>query len=80
MKPVKDMTEAEKAQIRAWLRNWEELGPILEGLRQDELRRTGPQVALEILDGLFTEAVRTTRPRSHSGLEVQQKLFARARR
>ena len=33
MKPVAEMTEPEKAQIRAWIRNWEELGPILEQLR-----------------------------------------------
>jgi hypothetical protein len=46
MKPVAEMTEAEKAQTRAWLRNWETLGPILEEVRRQSIRKAQTAAAI----------------------------------
>jgi hypothetical protein len=80
MKPVAEMTEQEKAQVRAWFKNWKELGPVLEEMRAELIRGTDTVEAMEILDGMFTHAVETVPPRPSSGLIEQQAIFARAKR
>ncbi len=80
MKPVAEMTEQEKAQTRAWIKNWQELGPILEEVRAEEIRATDTVSAMEVLDGMFTHAVETVPVRESSGLIEQQAIFARAKR
>ena len=80
MKPVAEMTEQEKAQTRAWIKNWQELGPILEEVRAEEIRATDTVSAMEVLDGMFTHAVETVPVRESSGLIEQQAIFARAKK
>ncbi len=50
MKPVAEMTEAEKEQVRAWIRNWKELGPILEELRTQSLRVVDTAASIQAFD------------------------------
>jgi len=80
MKPVAEMTEEEKALIRAWIRNWQEVGPMLEQIRANEIRASDTVRAMEMLDGMFTQAVQSLPARDTSGLIEQQALFARARK
>jgi hypothetical protein len=80
MKPVAEMTEQEKAQVRAWIKNWQEVTPILEEVRAEEIRATDTVSAMEVLDGMFTHAVETVPARASSGLIEQQAIFARAKR
>ena len=80
MKPVSEMTEQEKALTRAWVKNWQEVGPILEEIRAEEIRATDTVKAMEILDGMFTHAVESVPIRESSGLIEQQAVFARAKR
>ncbi|MCX7721641.1 MAG: hypothetical protein N2379_01090 [Verrucomicrobiae bacterium] len=80
MKTLSEMTEQEKAQIRAWIKNWQEVGPVLEQIRAEEIRAADTVKAMEALDDMFTHAVKTLPPRESSGLIEQQAIFARARR
>ena len=80
MKPVSEINEQEEVQIRAWVRNWRELGPVLDEIRAQEIRATDTVRAMEMLDGMFTHAVESMPARETSGLIEQQAIFARARR
>ena len=80
MKPVAEMTEAEKEQVRAWIRNWEKTGPILEELRWKSIREADTVRAIAAFDGAFQTAVRDIPPKPWSGLIEQQRLFQLARK
>jgi hypothetical protein len=80
MKAVAEMSEQEKAQTRAWVRNWQRVGPVLEEMRADEIRATNTVEAMEVLDGMFTHAVETVPMRESSGLIEQQRIFSRAKK
>ena len=80
MKPVAEMTEPEKAQARAWIKNWQELGPILEAERRKSIRSANTADAIASLD-LAYKAARLHRPRRESsGLVEQQRWFKRGHR
>jgi hypothetical protein len=80
MKSVEEMTEQEKASIRAWIANWRELGPILEKLRAESIRNAETVSSMEALDSAFDHAATTLPARESSGLIEQQAIFSRARR
>jgi len=80
MKPVAQMSEAEKAQVRAWIRTWEEAGPVLEELRRKTIRHADTAKAIAAFDGAFETAVRDVPPKPESGLVEQQELFKLARK
>jgi hypothetical protein len=80
MKAVADMTEEEKEQVRAWLRRWERLGPILEELRRKSIREAHTARAIAAFDGAFETAVRDVPPKPYSGLIELQKLLHRVPR
>jgi hypothetical protein len=80
MKPVDEMTEAEKDQVRAWFRNWEKTRPILEELRWKSIRAADTLRAIAAFDGAFQTAVRDVPPKPWSGLIEQQRLFQLARK
>jgi len=79
MKPVADMTEQEKSQTRAWIKNWQELGPILEELRHEELRNIKEVTSLAPFNSFFRTAIRENPPGPTSGLIEQQAFFAKGR-
>ncbi len=80
MKPVAEMTEQEKAQTRAWIKNWQELGPILDGLRRESLKQVNTAEAIEAFDLAYKSARLHCAPRTSSGLVEQQRLFKRGHR
>ncbi len=80
MKPVSEMTEAEKDQIRAWIRNWEETGPILERLRLESLSSVNTAAAIEAFDLAYKSARLHLPPRQSSGLIEQQRWFKLGRK
>lgn len=63
-----------------WVRNWQRVGPLLDEIRAQEIRDTDTMSAMNILGGMFSQAVRTMPERESSGLVEQQRIFARARR
>jgi hypothetical protein len=79
MKPVAAMTEQEKTQIKDWIRRWEKVGPILEGLRWDSIRNADTGRAIRAFEDAFETAIRDLPTRPHSGLVELQKLLRRDR-
>jgi hypothetical protein len=80
MKPVAEMTEEEKALIRAWIRNWQELGPILEQERRRAIRCVKTAEAIAAFE-LAYQSARLHCPHRHSsGLVEQQRWFKRGHR
>ncbi len=77
---VFEMTEQEKGMVKAWVRNWEELGPILEDIRQDALKRVDTSEAVEAFELSYKSARLHCPPRQTSGLVEQQRWFMLARR
>jgi hypothetical protein len=80
MKPVAEMTEQEKAQTRAWIKNWQELGPILENERRKSIRRVNTAEAIAALDLAYRSARLHCPRRETSGLVEQQRWFKRGHR
>ena len=64
---------------RQWVRNWQVVGPVLEALRAEAIRRTDTALAIEQLSDAFESARREWSPPPTSGLVEQQRLFARLR-
>lgn len=80
MKPVAEMTEQEKAQMRAWIKNWQELGPILEEERRKSIRRVNTADAIASLELAYKSARLHNPRRMTSGLVEQQRWFKRGHR
>lgn len=74
------MTDRDKKQAREWIRNWEELGPILERVRLDSLKNVDTAESIAALDIAYKSARLHLPSRKTSGLIEQQRLFMRARR
>ena len=65
-------------QLRAWVQNWTELGPILEAIRRRELEAmTEAQGREAALDLLTLPIPADLPPRIESGLVEQQRWFSR---
>jgi hypothetical protein len=65
-------------QLRAWARNWIELGPILEAIRWRELEAmTESEVRQAALDVLTMPLPADLPPRLQSGLVEQQRWFSK---
>ncbi len=77
MKPVAEMSEQEKAQLRGWIRNWEKLGPKLEELRRKGIRQVDTAAAIEAFGLAYKSAQLHCPPRKTSGLVEQQRWFKR---
>lgn len=72
------MTFMSDAQLRAWVQNWIELGPMLEAIRRRELEAmTESQLREAALDLLTIPIPADLPPRIESGLVEQQRWFSR---
>ena len=80
MKTVAEMTEQEKAQTRAWIKNWQDLGPVLEAHRHDSLKRVNTAEAIAAFDLAYKSARLHCPRRKTSGLIEQQRWFKRGHR
>jgi hypothetical protein len=77
MRAVAEMTEAEKAQARAWIRRWERVGPILEELRLKSVRSADTAASIDAFDLAYKSARLHAPARLSSGLVEQQRWFRR---
>jgi hypothetical protein len=78
--PISEMTEREKKQALAWIQNWRELGPMLENLKRESLRRVNTAEAIAAFDTAYKSARLHCPPRRSSGLVEQQRWFKRGHR
>ena len=63
MKPAADMTIEERELTLRWIEGWKQAGPVLEELRAAEIREANTVRSMEMLDGLFDHAAKSTPPR-----------------
>jgi hypothetical protein len=77
MKSVPEMTEQEKNRARAWIQNWREIGPMLENLKRDSLKRVNTAEAIAAFDTAYKSAQLHYPSRKSSGLVEQQRWFKR---
>jgi hypothetical protein len=74
------MDEQEEQRVRQWIRNWQEVAPVLERLRNEAIGNTDTATAIEQLSDAFESARLHWTPPTTSGLVEQQRLFAKLRR
>jgi len=77
MKNAPKMSEQEKEQTRQWIKNWEELGPILEAERLNSLSCVNVAEAIAAFGLAYKSARWHGSPRNISGLIEQQRWFMR---
>ena len=73
------MEGSDRAVERAWVENWQRVGPELERIRREEQRNFRYEDNIEAIDSLLEMACRFATPRSTSGLVEQQRLFGKLR-
>ena len=64
------------ADLREFAERWKRVGPILETIRRDEIRRTTDAEYLKIVERVWSVDVRRT-PRHDSGLVEFQRIMRR---
>ncbi len=63
----------------AWVKHWQRVGPLLEQIRREELRKFKYEDHIDLIDSLLEIGCRMGQPRTTSGLVEQQRLFQKAR-
>jgi len=61
----------------AYFRRWKEVGPILEALRDRDIREADTASSLRMMQQAFRIALRDLPPRESSGLVEWQRYMAR---
>jgi hypothetical protein len=64
----------------AYFRRWKELGPILEAIRDREIREADTASSIRMMQQAFRIAIRDLPPRESSGLVEWQRYMMRWRR
>jgi hypothetical protein len=66
-------------EIKAYVNAWREVSPILEALRDEELRTTPLPVAMAQLSSMIDSAIFLKPLSDTSGLVEMQRIYARLR-
>lgn len=74
-----NMKNIDKIEIKNWVRDWENAGLALEGLKKISLRSYNYEKNQKIVDELLQLAYDYHTVRYHSGLVEQQKVFIKLR-
>ncbi|NOX56347.1 MAG: hypothetical protein GXP27_18260 [Planctomycetes bacterium] len=72
--------DARRAGLRAWIEHWKRVGPKLERIKRDELRRYKHEENIEIIDALLQFGLDHASPRGTSGLVELQRVLHRKKR
>jgi hypothetical protein len=70
---------ADEAPVENFAQRWKRVGPLLEAIRREELRRFNFEENWHIVDGLFQLGSDQAVERKTSGLVEMQRWFAKAR-
>ncbi len=68
-------TDTDADRLRDWVRNWQVLGPEMDRMRREDIRRANTQKSIMLFDLAFKAALRNTPPRTTSGLVEYQRLL-----
>lgn len=74
------MTEAERELTKRRIQQWADAAPVMQALRDEEVRRTNTTEAILQLNDAFESALLHYGARETSGLVEQQAWFAKMRR
>lgn len=66
--------------LKRWVERWKTLGPELENVRREDIRRANTQKSIQLFDLAFKAAARNLPPRKSSGLVEFQRLLRKLRR
>jgi hypothetical protein len=69
------MANTDADRLRAWVRNWQLLGPELDRMRREDIRRANTKESIKLFDLAFKAALRNMPPRTTSGLVEYQRLL-----
>jgi hypothetical protein len=73
------VSESSRDQQSAYLRMWRENGPLLEAIRDQEIRDADTATSIRMFDQAFRIALRDLPPRPSSGLVEWQDAMRRLR-
>ena len=73
-------SEAEREQYREYVRIWAGNGPLLEAVRDDDIREADTPSSIRMFESAFRLALRDLPARDSSGLVAWQDEMARWRR
>lgn len=62
-------------RLKQWVENWKILGPQLESLRNEEIRKASTREAIQLFDLAFKSVLRNCPPREDSGLVEFHRLL-----
>jgi hypothetical protein len=74
------MNDDEKEKLRAWIKNWKELGKFLENLRIEESRKANLDEVIMSLNDASESALEMFPPIPTSGLIEMQRIFMKQKR
>jgi len=66
--------------LREWSDCWKRANPVLEKMRNDEIRNSDTVAGVALYSGIVKMANEQKRPSNHSGLVEMQKSFLRLNR
>jgi hypothetical protein len=66
----------DREAMKQYARRWKELGPLLQQIRDREIREADTHAAILELDGAYRIALRDLQPRPSSGLVEWQRVMA----
>jgi len=69
------MKDSATDKLREWVRNWQVIGPQLDRLRRESIRKANTQDSIRQFDLAFKAALRNTPHRQTSGLIEFQRLL-----
>lgn len=74
------MTTVEKEALRAYVERWQRVGPLLQEVRDADIRAADTTSMIACSNLLFRDAVKHFPPAPDSGLVEQQRWFMKLRR
>ena len=74
------MTEEERALAKRWVETWKAAGPLLEKVREDDIRASVTADGFRVFDGFVKAALINHPPKPWSGLVEQQRWFMKMAR
>jgi hypothetical protein len=69
------MEMSDTDRLRDWVHNWQLLGPELDRMKREDIRRADTQKSIMLFDLAFKAALRNMAPRTTSGLVEYQRLL-----
>jgi len=73
-------SDLDKERLREYVRLWVANGPLLEALRDQEIRQADTAASIQMFEQAFRMALRDLPPRDSSGLIEWQDFMCRWRR